>query len=272
MAILKSGDLSLEIKYNSVEPDWIVYEVKFAWKDEVIINDAILKRYGNYWGRRPPGTFLANDYESDHLIDMLKRVLETNEPDYWQPVEPDITMAIYPGKPFPFGMKDRWEFVDEEGREFYEEMKKIESECITIITLVDTYNLEGLNHAYSGNGLSLHLQVKKESLEKFVLELEAEYKGLKIEHTDLGLSSVEHVAGKIDALSLDPAIAELVLFLKKEGPKKESEIVAGLPGFDPRTFGKAGELLLIEHHDHLVWLTHSWGSLATVLDRLQRSL
>ncbi len=180
MAKLQSGDLSLEIEYDSYEPDWIVYKLKFCWKDEVIINDAILKRYGKYWGRRPPGTFLANDYERDQLIDIIKKVLDTNQPDYWQPIEPDITIAIYPYMGFPFGIKSHWEFIYERDRKLEEEIKQ---ECFTLIILIDAYNFKD-SGAYCDNGVSLHLLVKKKRLEAFVAELEAEYKNLKVEHTD----------------------------------------------------------------------------------------
>ncbi len=46
MAKLQSGDLSLEIKFNSFEADWVAYEVLFYWQDTVIVNDNILKRTG----------------------------------------------------------------------------------------------------------------------------------------------------------------------------------------------------------------------------------
>ncbi len=269
MAKIKSGDLSLEITFSSHEPDWIVYEVKFSWKDEPIVNDGILKRYGKYWGSRAPFTFLANDYEKDQLIDTIKKVLETNQPEYWLPIEPDITIAFYPGMSFPF-MKDHREFIDDGvGREFEEEMKKIESECITIMVLVDTYNLKGIDHTYSGNGLCLLLQVKKERLEAFAVELESEYKNLKIERTDPIRVDIEHGLETIDALSLDPAIAELLLFLKKNSSTKDSEIVAGIPNFQLDTLGKAHDLELIEHYDHQAWLTSKGLSLAGALTRLR---
>lgn len=270
MAKLQSGDLSLEIKYNSYEPDWIVYEVKFSWKDEVIINDGILKRGGRYWGRRPRSTFLANDYERDQLIDTIKRVLDTNEPDYWQPIEPDITIAIYPFMDFPFGIKSHWEFVNEEDRKLHEEMQQARGECFTIIALADVYNFKD-SGAYSGNGISLHLITKRERLEKFAADLESEYKDLKIEHDNLLASSVEHVGQNIDAMSLNSDVAGLLLFLEKNGPKEEKDIIAGIPGFSVTTLGKASELQLIDYTYPRIWLTGAGQSLATVLARLQRS-
>jgi len=264
MAKLQSGDLTLEIKFNSFEADWVAYEVLFYWQDTVIVNDNILKRTGEYWGKRAYGTFLGNDYERDYLIDTIKRVLDTNQPDYWQPIEPDITIAIYPYMDFPFGIKSHLEFVNEEDRKVYEEIHA-KGDCFTIITLIDTYNFKD-SGAYSGNGISLHLIAKRERLEKFVTDLEFEYQNLKIEHTD-------PIRADVDALSLDPAIAELLLFLQRNGSQKDSEILAGIPGFQLSTLGKVMDMELIEHcNNHIVWLTCAGERLATDLNRLMSNL
>jgi len=269
MAKLQSGDLSLEIKFNSFEPYWVAYEVKFSWKDDVIINDAILKRTGEFWGKRSYGTFLANDYERDQLIDTIKKVLNTGEPDYWEPVEPDIVIAIYPDMYFPF-MKSHWTLVYEGDRK-QEEMESENGNCFTIITFIDSYNFKDAG-AYSGSGISLHLIVKREALENFVTELETEYKSLKFEHNDPVPADVEHGAETIDALSLDPAIAKLLLFLQKEGPKTDAELVVGIPGFKKDTLGNAGDLGLVESLYPTVWLTSAGQGLATVLNRLMKNL
>lgn len=263
MAKLRSGDLILEINFDSFEEEWIAYKIKFSWKDTIIVNDSILKRTGEFGGKRPYGTFLANDYEKDQLIDTIKKVLDTNEPDYWEPVEPDIVLAIYPDTYFPF-MKSHWVLIDDGG------MKQMEPEKgFTIITFIDTYNFEN-SDAYSGNGISLHLIVKRDDLENFVTELESEYKNLKLEHKDPEPVDVKRGAETI-ALSLDPSVVELILFLQNNGPKTDSEIVNGIPGFELCTLGKARELELIDSTRRLVWLTSKGESLAAVLVRLQRN-
>lgn len=187
MAKLQSDDLNLEIVFNSFEDYWIAYEIKFFWKDDIIINDSVLKRDGEWLGKRRYGTFLANDYEKDHLIDVIRKVLSTNESDYWEPVEPDVLIAIYPEMFFPF-IKSHWILV-EDG-----ELKQIEKEkqekgkspddLFTIITFIDTFNFKN-SGAYSGQGMSLHMIVKRKDLEKFVTELETEYKNVvEIKHLD----------------------------------------------------------------------------------------
>lgn len=47
MAKLQSDDLILDIKFSSFENEWVNYEVKFYWKDDIIINDNILKEMEN---------------------------------------------------------------------------------------------------------------------------------------------------------------------------------------------------------------------------------
>lgn len=264
MAKLQSGDLILEINFSSFEPDWVAYEVKFSWKDDVIVNDDILKRTGEFQGKRSYGTFFANDYEKDQLIYTIKKVLNTGKPDYWEPVEPDIVMAIYPDAFFPF-MKSHWTLVYEGDRK-QEEMEPEKGNCFTIITFIDSYNFKDAG-AYSGNGISLHLIVNREALENFVTEMETEYKSLKLEHNDPVPADVKQGTETIDALSLDPAIAELLLFLKKKCPKTDSEILAGIPGFQLSTLGKVKDLELIEHCNHIIWLTGAGERLATVLNR-----
>jgi len=181
MAKLQSHDLILEIKFNSFEAEWVAYEIKFCWKDAVIVNDGILKRTGEYWGKRPYGTFLANDYETDHLIETIRKVLDTNYPDYWEPVEPDIVIAIYPDMYFPF-MKSHWVSIDD-GEMKQVEMEKTEKskrpDLFTVIAFIDTYNFEN-SGAYSGQGISLHMVVKRKDLETFITDLESEYKNLKL--------------------------------------------------------------------------------------------
>jgi hypothetical protein len=140
MAKLQSDDLTLDIKFMGFKDEWIEYEIKFYWKDEIIINDSLLKREGEYWGKRSTGAFLANDYQKDFLTETIRDILQTNEPEYWEPLEPD--------------------------------------DIFTIITLIDSYTFKN-NMAYSGEGISLHLIVTRNDLEKFADQLEKEYRNLK---------------------------------------------------------------------------------------------
>jgi len=187
MAKLQSDNLILDIKFMGFKDEWIEYEIKFYWKDDIIINDSILKREGEYWGKRSTGAFLANDYQKDFLIETIRGVLQTNEPEYWEPLEPDVIIAIYPDTFFPF-LKSHLVFIDEENEEKEQEENEKENEKqkkgkqpddqFTIITLVDSYTFKN-KRAYSGEGIALHLIVTREDLKKFANELEIEYRKLE---------------------------------------------------------------------------------------------
>lgn len=187
MAKLSSDSLVFEYKYKGFHlPAWIEYEFFFWWDGESIVNDVILKRWSDYWGNRSKSALLANDYGGDGFIDVLERVLDTNKPDYWQPMEPDVLFAIYPEMYFPFLPSERrviWEsdkFKQErEARQRLKELHgKLPDDLITLIFFVDTYNFRNCG-AYSGDGISLHMVVKRDALEWFRLELKKEYAEFK---------------------------------------------------------------------------------------------
>ncbi len=181
MAKLQSDNLTFEIKFKPFEYEWINYEIMFYWKDDIIINDGILKIEGEWWGKRRHGTFMANDYEGDHLIDTIRKVLDTNEPEYWEPLEPDAKIAIYPDQFFPF-LKDHWVLIDEKDEEVKqngnEKQEKEQDDLFTIIIFIDSYNFKDCK-AYSGEGISLHMVVTRKDLEKFVVDMEVEYDSIK---------------------------------------------------------------------------------------------
>lgn len=183
MAKLHSDKLTLEIKFATFNYGWIVYEIGFYWQDGAIVNDDILKRNGECWNSRSFGAFLANDYAQDHLIETLEKVLDTNEPDYWEPIDPDVIIAIYPEIHFPF-LPAHYEVIYESQRAKHtrerwekekQEREKLPDAPVTIITLIDAYNFKNCD-AYSGDGISLHLTVNRGSLEEFVMQLNTEYK------------------------------------------------------------------------------------------------
>lgn len=58
-------------------------------------------------------------------------------------------------------------------------------------------------------------------------------------------NSDDNMVEKNDIRDIDPSVAELVLFLQ-EGPKTDSEIIAGIPAFNKDTLGKVRTLELVE--------------------------
>jgi hypothetical protein len=118
MAKLSAESLTLEIKFTGFKAGDVLYEIAFLFEGESMINDALLKRSSDYWSSRRPGVFLARDYEKDYLIQTIEKVLETSQPEYWEPYEPDVVLAIYPEMYFPFMKPHReviWISLEDEG-------------------------------------------------------------------------------------------------------------------------------------------------------------
>src|SRR5437588_797668 len=147
-----------------------------------MINAARVKRSSDYWNSRRPGVFLARQYEKDYLIQIIEKVLETNQPECWEPYEPDVILAIYPETYFPF-MKPHREVIwtslkmkEEVERQEREKLErgKLPDDPVTIICFIDAYNFRNTK-AYCESGIALHLTVERKDLELFCLELKKEY-------------------------------------------------------------------------------------------------
>ena len=191
MAILKSDDLSFDFRYTGFQWGWVKYQFYFLWKNEPIVNDAMLKKQGEYWGARPTGAFLANEHEEDYLLPVLKRVLETDKADYWEALEPDIIVALYPEDYFPFLPSHlKRIYRNEEEKAQHEEQIRLNKEKgkspddpYTFIAFVDAYNFKD-SDMYYGQGLSLQMIVNRSDLEQFVIDLEKEYDDFKTRFKD----------------------------------------------------------------------------------------
>ncbi len=179
MALLNSDDLSFDFRYTDFIDDWVEYQFFFRWRGESIVRDEVLKS----WSGKLKGAFFANEYESDGLIPLIKKVLDSDEADYWEALEPDITVAIYPNAFFPF-LKTKRELIYESEeakriREEREELKrekgKLPNDMFTFIVFADAMNFKG-SDAYYGQGISLNMCVYRYQLEEFLKELEFEYK------------------------------------------------------------------------------------------------
>lgn len=110
MATLKNEGLSLEIKYHDFKYGCVHYDICLRWRGEPVINDSILKRHNEYWANRGVGAIKACEDGECGILPLLRRVLETNEADYWEGTDPDILLAVYPDSFFPF-LPPKWTFV-----------------------------------------------------------------------------------------------------------------------------------------------------------------
>lgn len=181
MARLSTELLSLEIRYKNFFAGDIQYEISFLWENQSMINDLLLKRWSDYWSSRSKGAFLACDFERDWLIETIEKVLETDEADYWEPYEPDVILAIYPDRYFPFlkPHTDRIESIKEIGREGDKSKKeKLPDDMFTVIVFIDAYNFQNSGVYYS-SGIALHMIVERRELQSFSLKLREEYSEFK---------------------------------------------------------------------------------------------
>lgn len=186
MAILQSEHLSFEFIYTGFEYGCVQYQFCFKWKNHSMIKESLLKKNNEYWTNRIDGSFISNEDRKDTFVPFIKAVLENDKADYWEPIDPDILVAIYPDSYFPF-LKSHFKLVHESealkskriAREALKKQKgKLPDDIFTFIVFVDAYNFDGAD-AYYGEGLSLHLIPTRQQLETFVTDLEKEYQILK---------------------------------------------------------------------------------------------
>ncbi len=182
MAVLQSENLSFDFRYTGFEDGWVQYQFFFLWKGEPVIRDEALKR----WSGRQESAFLANSDGRDGFLPFLKELLESDEAEYWEPIEPDIIVAIYPDRYFPF-LKSHLTLIfesedsrkeSETRRALKKEKGKLPDDSYTFIALADAHNFRGAN-AYYGQGLSLQMIVTRQDLEAFADDLDREYAEFK---------------------------------------------------------------------------------------------
>lgn len=134
----------------------------------------------------------------------MQKALETDEPDYWEPTEPDVVIAFYPEVPFsmlPSRARSIYEAEhikhERETRELRKQANggKLPDDTITMIAMVDAYNWRGCS-AYSGQGYALVMSPTRASLERFRDQLSAEWESLKMDQRlDARLQEREDACG-----------------------------------------------------------------------------
>ena len=188
MAKLTCHELTLEVRYREFDDCcWVQYDVLFLWKDKPMVDDPILKRSPSGWSQRGKGVLRANEYDGDSLLPVLKRALEENEADYWEPTEPDVILAFYPDQVFPF-LPSKWKTVHEAPRMKKERLARerakkaaggrLPDDPFTVIAFADAYQWKE-SHAYAGNGLALVMTARRASVERFYKQLAKEYKAFE---------------------------------------------------------------------------------------------
>jgi hypothetical protein len=182
MAKITVEDLSLEIAYTFFEDGWVYYDIWYRWRDEPIINDAILKRHNDHWAKRGKGAIKACEHRGCEILPLIRDVLKTNKSDYWEATDPDVLLALYTGDTFPF-LPSKWTLIYEKPetkakREAQETERAasgpLPGDYIEIILSVDAYTFAG-STAYYGDGICFRLTVTREMLDAFYEDLKIEY-------------------------------------------------------------------------------------------------
>jgi hypothetical protein len=112
MATLFAGELSLEIAHREFTYGWVHYDICLRWRGQPLLDDAMLRRDGEIRARRGEGAIDAGEIGECGALPLLRSVLETNQPRYWEPMDPDIVLAVYTKDHFPF-MLPTWDFEGE---------------------------------------------------------------------------------------------------------------------------------------------------------------
>ncbi len=186
MAVLQSGKLSFHFQFVGFTSGYIEYRYTLCWQDEPIVNDDVLKRDNDYWDKRPKGWFLADEFRQDRFVPFLRRILEEDKADYWESLDPDVMVAIYPDGYFPF-LKSHWVLMHQSTRQQKEqesrlqrkkEQGKLPDDSYTVIVFFDAYHFKS-EDVYQGDGISLHLVVQRTALKAFTNALSREYEEFK---------------------------------------------------------------------------------------------
>jgi hypothetical protein len=189
MAILTSGNLALEIRIvRRDEEDWIQYEILFTYKGKPIFDDSVLKYrdFSAFWKDRPQGGIKGEECGDDVLTGRIEEALETDEPRYYEAIEPGFLVAVYPNQFFPF-MPSNYKLVfqSEESTQREEDIElirdlvgdKLPNDLFTVIVKLDSFNFQN-EIAYSSDGPALILTVTRQELRQFARVLRKEYKAL----------------------------------------------------------------------------------------------
>lgn len=192
MARLSCDQLALDIRFSGYKGGWIQYEIGFLWEETPIFNEALLKRRHDQ--ADTPGAFRAMEYERDQLIPSIERVLTTNAPNHWSPIEPDVTLALYPQLIFPF-LKGKWRVVKEsdaerQRQEAREQARQeqggiLSDDPITLIMLADSHAFAGTTE-FQGQGIAQIMVPKRWQIEAFCQELKQEYEVLRGQERNKG--------------------------------------------------------------------------------------
>lgn len=188
MAILRNDNLSLEISYRWFDAGWISYDIWCRWRDIPVLNPAVLR--DNI--PQPPhraGVIETEDFGECGLLPMLRTAIDDNESGYWEPIKPDVLLAIHTEEFFPF-LPSNLELIHESAemkarREDHEarraQLGPLPDDYVELILFMDSRQFRDADE-YSGDGVCFRLGPTRERLQKFYDDLQSEYTAFKIQN------------------------------------------------------------------------------------------
>jgi hypothetical protein len=273
MAVLTDSLLSFEFTFKEVDDVlWVKYEFFFRWDGESVFRDELLKRSPCGWAGRSPGALCANEFDEDSFLPVLREVLTSREPIYWQPTEPDVVIAFYPDRIFPL-MPSRSQEIyvaDHIVQEREDRRRRKEAhggilpdDPITMIVFVDAYNWRD-GAPYYGSGLGLIMRPQRKDLAVFYKELRREYRAFvtrerleeRIKERNAPYADEEKETGQIPmagpvpspTTDIRPSIANTIVPLQalprscgESGSSKDPDLLAEWRA-EPRDYLKSEEL------------------------------
>lgn len=213
MATITCREFSLDIEFTQRGEDFIAYYISLTRNGVPVINPRIYDGLSREGQKRVRGA--GADDTGERLIATLEWALQNNQATYWEPVDPDVTLAIYPDDVFPLDPAHRkvvrfnegspfdlsrptlapneievWtsEEADEEDAK-YEAKKqalggKHPDDLVCLILSISNNVFGGEGYSHTGPALILHPTRRKVSA--FVRALKSEYRALKKTRTRIG--------------------------------------------------------------------------------------
>ena len=165
MAILKYENLELEfipMKFHDwgTWPEWS-FKVCLKWKGTPVLNEKVMKRYGDYWSMGKEGGVVASEQDKLLLLEDFDACIKDKKSRIWEShPDPDMSVSIFPDRAFPY-------------------LDEIEAGVYTIIISPDSYQFKDTNCYMDYSGVSFVMVVDNLEFENFVSELKKEFEQLK---------------------------------------------------------------------------------------------
>lgn len=163
MAKLISDKLELEFKLSHIKYDFDYYELKCTctWQGVSVLNEAVMKRYGDYWKKGSVGGIIAEELDKFSLLKDFDSAINNKEIRIWKSwPDPDMCISIYPDCRFPY-------------------LNKKDVDYYTIIVSPDSYQFKDCD-CYNGfEGVAFVMIQTLEQVQEFVKQLEEEYNALE---------------------------------------------------------------------------------------------